>query len=138
METITHSLSGLFSFVIYFAACLVALFLFKHFYTKVTPHDEWKLIKDRRNSAAAWAFGGATLGFAIALGGAASNSVNFLDFVIWAIVALAAQLLAFKLIRAFYMPRIVERIENDEVPAGMMVCFISIAIGVLNAACMTY
>ncbi|MBV1787411.1 DUF350 domain-containing protein [Marinobacterium sp. D7] len=138
MDTILHSLQGLTGFGLYFLISIVALMCFKFLYTRITPHNEWKLIKEKHNTAAAWAFGGATLGFAIALGGAAANSVNLQDFVVWAVVALIAQLLAFTIVRVIYMPRIVTRIENDEVPAGLMVCFISISIGILNASCLTY
>ncbi len=133
-----ESLSGLLSFILYFAFSLMALLCFKVIYVKITPHDEWHLIKEAKSTAAAWAFGGAILGFSIALGSAASNSVGILDFMIWAVVALLAQLLAFAIVRYGFMPRIVERIEQDEVPAGIIVCFTSVSIGLLNAACMTY
>lgn len=138
MEAIAQSLSGLLNFTLYFGLSLIALLVFKVLYVRVTPHDEWVLIKEARNTAAAWAFGGAILGFSIALSGAAANSVGLLDFLIWAIVALIAQLLAFAIIRFGFMPKIVERIEQDEVPAGVMVGLLSISIGLLNAACMTY
>lgn len=138
MDAIQDSLAGLVNFALYFGMSLVALLLFKFLYAMVTPHDEWALIKDDKNSAAAWAFGGAILGFSIALAGAASNSAGLLDFAIWAVVALVAQLLAFAIIRFGFITCIVERIEQDEVPAGIMVCFISVSIGMLNAACMSY
>lgn len=138
MDIIANSLAGLSDFILYFSLSLAALLCFKVIYTLITPHDEWHLIKEQKNTAAAWAFGGAVLGFSIALASAASNSVGLLDFLIWAIVALIAQLIAFAIIRFGFMPRIVERIEQDELPAGIMVCLVSISIGILNAACMTY
>ncbi len=138
MDAIMQSLSGLMSFALYFALSLAALLLFKVLYTKVTPHDEWALIKEKQSTAAAWAFGGAIIGFSIAVAGAAANSAGVIDFIIWAVVALVAQLLAFALIRYGFMPRIVERIEQDEVAAGIMVCCVSVSIGLLNAACMSY
>jgi putative membrane protein len=36
------------------------------------------------------------------------------------------------------MPKIAERIEQNEVSAGIMLAALSIAVGLLNAACMTY
>ncbi|MBB1487834.1 DUF350 domain-containing protein [Oceanospirillum sediminis] len=138
MDIVTASLSGLFDFAVYFTLSLAALLAFKLIYTRITPHDEWYLIKEKQNTAAAWAFGGAILGFSIALASAASNSVGLADFIIWAIVALIAQLIAFAIIRFGFMPRIVERIEQDEAPAGIMLCLTSVSIGILNAACMTY
>ncbi|MDY6974796.1 MAG: DUF350 domain-containing protein [Pseudomonadota bacterium] len=138
MDTITHSLAGLDNFALYFGLSIVFLFIFKLVYALVTPHDEWKLVKEEKNVAAAIGFGGAIIGFAIALGSAASNSVAVVDFAIWALVAVVAQSLAFAILRFSFMPKIAERINNNEVSAGVMLASMSIAVGLLNAACMTY
>ncbi|CAI8228168.1 MAG: Uncharacterised protein [Glaciecola sp. HTCC2999] len=138
MDTFLNSIAGLGDFVLYFAVALLLLLVFKVIYSKVTPHDEWMLIKEQQSTAAAIAFGGALIGFAIALSGAAANAVALTDFIIWAIVALVAQCLAFLLLRFTFMPKIAERIEQNEVSAGIMLAAVSIAVGLLNAACMTY
>ncbi len=131
-------LTSLLHFSAYFGLSLLFLVIFKFFYKFVTPHDEWKLIKEEQNTAAAIGFGGAVLGFAIALSGAASNSVSLVDFATWGAVALVAQSLAFALVRFGFMPQIIKRIEANEVSAGIMLAATSIAVGLLNAACMTY
>lgn len=138
MEAVLDSIANLDSFAMYFGLSIVFLFIFKVAYALVTPHDEWKLVKQDRNTAAAIGFGGAIVGFSIALGGAASNSQSLLDFSIWGGVALVAQCLAFALLRFTFMPKVAERINNKEVSAGIMLAAMSIAIGILNAACMTY
>ncbi|MET1219692.1 MAG: DUF350 domain-containing protein [Glaciecola sp.] len=138
MENIITSLAGLGSFAAYFISALVLLFVFKLLYTLVTPHDEWTLIKDGQNTAAAIAFGGAVLGFCVALAGAIANSETYIDFLIWAAIALLAQLLAFAALRFTFMPKIAERIENAEMSAGTMLASVSVGVGLLNAACMTY
>ena len=138
MDTIMQSLAGLDNFALYFGLSIVFLFIFKLVYALVTPHDEWKLVKEEKNVAAAIGFGGAIIGFAIALGSAASNSVAIIDFAIWALVAVIAQSLAFALLRFSFMPKIAERINNNEVSAGVRLASMSIAVGLLNAACMTY
>ncbi|HCH24168.1 MAG TPA: hypothetical protein DE179_07715 [Oceanospirillaceae bacterium] len=138
MEVLQQSLLGLVDFLIYFSVALVLLLGFKWAYTLVTPHDEWELVKDKHSTAAAIGLVGAVIGFSIALAGAASNSVSLVDFVIWGVVALIAQLLAFAFLRFTFMPKIAERINNDEVSAGIMLGGVSIAVGLLNAACMTY
>lgn len=125
-------------FAAYFASSLAFLVVFKFVYTLATPHNEWKLIKEDKNTAAAIGLGGAVLGFAIALSGAASNSISLIDFVTWGTIALVAQLLAFVLVRFVFMPRIVERIEGNEVSAGLMLAATNISVGLLNAACMSY
>lgn len=132
------SLVGLSAFAIYFALSMVLLLVFKYIYTFVTPHDEWKLVKEGQNSAAAIGLVGALVGFSLALGSAASNSVSIIDFIIWGAVALIAQTIAFAIVRFLFMPRIVERINANEVSAGIVLGGVSVAVGILNAACMTY
>ena len=136
MDALQDLMIGLTSFVLYFGLSLIALLLFKVAYTAITPYDDWKLVKEK-NNAAACALGGAVIGFSIALGSAASNSVSLVDFAVWALVALIAQVIAYFVVRLF-MPMISQRIKDDEVPAGIVLGATSIAIGVLNAASMSY
>lgn len=126
------------SFGGYFGLALLFVVIFMVVYSFITPHDEWKLIKEDKNTAAAIGFGGAILGFSIALGGVVTNSISLIDFAIWGVVALIAQSLAFAVVRFIFMPKIVARITANEVSAGVILAAISIAVGVLNSACMTY
>ena len=138
MDIILDSISGLDNFAVYFGLSIVLLFVFKVVYAFVTPHDEWKLVKDEKNTAAAIGFGGAIIGFCIAVAGAVTNSESLIDFAIWGLIALLAQTLAFAILRFAFMPKIAERIVNKEVSAGIMLASMSIGVGLLNAACMTY
>lgn len=138
MDMVLESLSGVLGFATYFSVSLVLLLAFKWIYALMTPHDEWKLVKDDKNSAAAIGFIGAVIGFSLALASAATNSVSLVDFVIWGVVALAAQTIAFLIVRFLLMPEIVQRINNNEVSAGIILGGTSVAVGILNAACMTY
>ena len=138
MEVFTHSLAGLGAFLLYFSLSLAFLLLFKFVYVRFTPHDEWKLVKDEQNIAAAIGLSGSILGYSLAIAGAASNSVNLIDFAIWGIVALFAQLIAFAILRFGFMPKIVEQIEAGEIPAGIVMAATAVSVGLLNAACMTY
>lgn len=131
-------ITAIVNFGIYFGLSILFLIVFKFVYTLVTPHDEWQLIKEQKSTAVAIGFGGAILGFAIALASAASNSVSLIDFAIWGAIALIAQLLAFALLRFGFMPKIVERMEQNEVSAGIVLATVNIAIGLLNAASMSY
>lgn len=138
MDAVINSIAGLGNFALYFFVSIVLFFVFKIVYAFVTPHDEWKLVKEDKNTAAAIGFGGAMIGFSIALSGAITNSEFFLDYAIWGTVALLAQLIAFALLRFTFMPKIAERINNNEVSAGVILGSMSVAVGMLNAACMTY
>jgi putative membrane protein len=138
MDVLANSLAGLGSFFLYFLMSLAFLMLFKFVYVRITPHDEWKLVKEDKNIAAAIALAGSIIGYSIAIASAASNSVNLIDFAVWGIVALLAQLIAFVIVRFGFMPKIVERIEAGEIPAGILMAATSVSVGLLNAACMTY
>ncbi|WP_293748516.1 DUF350 domain-containing protein [uncultured Paraglaciecola sp.] len=138
MDAILNSISGLGNFALYFAVSILLLFVFKVVYAFVTPHDEWKLVKEDKNQAAAIGFGGAMIGFSIALAGAVANSEFLIDFVVWGVVAIIAQSFAFALLRFTFMPKIAERIDNNEISAGTILAAVSISVGLLNAACMSY
>ncbi|KDM89859.1 DUF350 domain-containing protein [Photobacterium galatheae] len=138
MVLLTQSLAGLGSFVIYFAISILFLMLFKFIFVRITPYDEWKLVKEEKNTAAAITLSGSVLGYSLAIAGAASNSVNFVDFAIWGVVALLAQMLAYLIVRFGFMPRIAERIVAGEIPAALLMAATSVSVGLLNAACMTY
>jgi putative membrane protein len=58
------------------------------------------------------------------------------DFVIWGLIALAIQIATFFAVRIL-LPNLSQRISNDEVAAGLFVALTSIAVGAINAACMT-
>ena len=138
MSQLLNSLAGLGAFALYFALSIFFLLLFKFVYIRCTPYDEWKLVKDDKNVAAGLTLSGAFIGYSIAIAGAATNSVNLIDFAVWGVVALIAQLLAFAIVRYGFMPKLVDRIKDNEIPAGIVMGSMSIAIGLLNAACMTY
>lgn len=122
----------------YFGLALLFMIFFIVVYSLITPHNEWKLIKEDKNTAAAIGYGGAIIGFSIALGGAAAYSISLTDFATWGVVALVAQTIAFAVVRFIFMPKIVSRIIANEVSAGIMLASTSIAVGVLNSACMAY
>ncbi len=136
MDAVTTYLSGLPQFFAYFVSALILTFLYAFIYSKLTPHKEWTLIK-ANVPAAAIAFSGSLLGFVIALASAISNSVNLIDCWLWGLVALIVQLGAFFCVRLF-MPRISERLANNELAAGTWLAAASLGAGLLNAASLTY
>ena len=129
-------LAGLPNFLAYFGVAIVMLLIFSVVYSRLTPHHEFALIRENK-SAAAIAFGGSLLGFVLPLFSAISNSVSLIDCVIWGFVALVFQLLTFFCLR-FFLKDLSQRIARDEVASGIFVATSSIAVGLLNAACMSY
>lgn len=136
MDAISTYLSGLPQFFAYFISALILTFLYALIYSRLTPHKEWALIKENV-PAAAIAFSGSLLGFVIALASAMANSVNLIDCWLWGIVALVVQLGTFFCVRLF-MPRISERLANNEMAAGTWLAAASLGAGILNAASLTY
>ncbi len=109
--------------------------LFVVIYTRVTRHNELALIK-QNSTAASVAFSGSLIGFALPLASTMINSVTVVEMALWGMVALIVQVLVYLLIR-LPMPRVSERIEADEVAAGIWLGACSIVAGILNAASMT-
>lgn len=136
LETTLSSLAGLPAFLAYFALAIALVLVFIRIYTWVTPQDELALIR-ANNSAAALAFGGALIGFAWPLASAITHSLSLLDCAIWGAVALVVQVLTFVVLR-FSLKQLPERIAQGELAAGTFAAAVAIAVGMLNAACMSY
>lgn len=129
------SFVGLPAFLTYFAIAIVLLLLFGLIYTRLTAHDEFALIRQGK-PAAAVALGGSLLAFVLPLCSAIIHSVSLVDFVIWGMIALVIQIATFFAVRIF-VPNLSQRITDDEMAAGLFVALASVAVGAINAACMT-
>lgn len=136
LETTLSSLDGLPPFLAYFAVAIVLVLIFIGLYTWITPHSEMDLIR-ANNPAAALAFGGALIGFALPLSSAITHSLSLLDCAIWGAVALVVQVLTFTVLR-FSIKQLPERIHNGEIATGILSAAAAIAVGLINAACMSY
>ncbi len=127
------------SFGVYFITALAVFALFLFLYAKVTPYDDYRMIFEQNNTASALGFGGAVLGVSIPMYSALVHSVSYSDFAMWASVAMAVQLIfALILTRLGGKFSVKQHIENGDVAAGVMMAFMSIAIGLLNAGSMSY
>lgn len=136
LATTLSSLNGIPPFLAYFAVAIVLVLIFVRIYTWVTPQDELALIK-ANNPAAALAFGGALIGFALPLSSAITHSLSLLDCAVWGAVALFVQVLTFVVLRVA-VKQLPERINQGEIATGIFVAATAIAVGLINAACMSY
>ena len=132
----TASLAGLPDFLSYFGLAIALLVAFGAIYVQLTPHHEFRLIRENK-SAASLAFGGSLLGFCLPLHAAITNSVSLVDCAIWGGVALIVQLFAFFVLRLFVRD-LSERIAANENATGGLVAAVSLGVGLLNAASMSY
>ncbi|HEX5379253.1 MAG TPA: DUF350 domain-containing protein [Phenylobacterium sp.] len=128
--------SGAIAFLMAFAAAGAFALGFSALYRLVTPHDEGKLIREG-NIAAAVALGGAVLGYMIPLASALSQTHSLVEFAAWAALAGAIQILVFWAVRKVALPDVSARIERGEIASAIYMLLISVAVGIINAACMT-
>ena len=135
-EQFALSLSGLPAFLAYFGTSLGLLVAFMLVYVPLTPHREFALIQ-ANNVAATLAFGGALLGFILPLASAMANSVSLVDFVLWDGVAFIVHVLAYFANR-LVIRDLSTRISSGEIAAGAFAGIVSLGVGILNAASMTY
>ncbi|EKV27288.1 hypothetical protein C882_1790 [Caenispirillum salinarum AK4] len=130
-------LEALASFALYFATAIVLLFVFQAVYMAVTPHRETELIKGG-NVAAATAYIGALIGFVLPLASALANSVSLVDFAIWGVIAGVVQVLTWVVVRTFFYKNISESIVAGTLAPALKLAGVSVSVGILNAASMTY
>jgi putative membrane protein len=99
------------NFALYFATALALWALMLALYTRLTPYPEFRLVHEG-NQAAAWSLAGTALGLALPL----------------------ASLVA----RRWLFPDLREAILADRVSVGMLLGALSLGLGVINAASLTY
>jgi putative membrane protein len=130
------SFAGFDEFLVYLAVSIAFLASFIALYIRVTPWREIELIR-AGNMAAAYSLAGAVIGFAVPLASAVENSVNLVDMAIWAAIAMTVQIGAFIAVKLM-VPNIARDIVEGKAAQGFFLGALSLAVGILNAACMSY
>ncbi|MDP9109354.1 MAG: DUF350 domain-containing protein [Pseudomonadota bacterium] len=123
------------NYLLYLLMSGLVLLLFVRVYTHLTPFDEVLLIR-QGNLAAAISLGGALVGFSLTLASCIFHTSGYGSFLMWSISGLAVQLLAYVVsTRLLAMTR--EHIESNNVAVGTILGAISLAVGAINAACIS-
>ena len=133
---ILQSLAGLPAFLLYFCTGLIAIVLYLLVYTRVTPHDEFKLIRDN-DPAAAIALGLSLLGFVIPVVSAITHTANLIDCMILSVLALLVTIAVYYIVK-IPVPNLSKRIAEGELAPAIWLGLSSIAAGAINAASMVY
>jgi putative membrane protein len=131
-----QSLAGLPAFLVYFCTAVVAVVAYLFVYTRVTPHDEFQLIRDN-DPAAAIALGLSLLGFVLPVVSAIAHSANVVDCLIWSAIALIVQIVVYYVVK-IPVPNLSAKIAAGELAAAIWLGLASLAAGALNAASMIY
>ncbi|WP_411286360.1 DUF350 domain-containing protein [Phenylobacterium sp.] len=129
-------LANALAFLVAFLVAGVFTIAFKLIYQAITPYKESALIR-QGNAAAAIVLGGALVGYVLPLASALANTSTLLEFCAWATLAGVIQIVSFTAIRMTVMKDLAERVERGEIAPALYLLSISIAVGILNAACMT-
>jgi putative membrane protein len=98
-------------------------------YVIMTPHKELALIR-AGNPSAALAFAGVVIGLAIPLGSCLAYAFGLLDLVIWGVITLLLQLIAFRFTDMFLrgLPR---RIAEGDVAAAVFLMSVKIGVALI-------
>lgn len=125
------------AFIVAFLLAGLFTVAFKVIYQAITPYKESELIR-QGNSAAAIVLGGALVGYVLPLASALANTTNVIEFVAWATLAGVIQIVTFTVVRLLVVKDMTARIEQGQIAPALYLLSISLAVGILNAACMTY
>jgi len=119
-------------FLLYTGVAAVMLVLAIAIYIKLTPWRELALVKDQ-NGAAGLALAGAVVGLAIPISACLAMSVSLFGLLIWGVVALILQLLAYR-ITDLLLRDLPRRIEEDQAGPAIVLIGAKLASAMLLAA----
>jgi|SRR5712692_4730864 len=128
------TLATLPNFIVYFVTGGVLTALFLVLYANLTPQHDIRLIR-AGNSAAAIVLVGALLGFEIPLASVIAHSAALVDVVVWGVIALVVQLGGF-IVARLVLPHLPQAIADGNVADAVFLAGLSLALGVLVAACL--
>jgi putative membrane protein len=131
LAPVTAFVAGFPDFVIHLGAAFGLFVGSLMIYVLMTPHKELQLIR-AGNPSAALAFGGIVVGLAIPLGACLANAFGLLDLLLWGVVTLLLQLLAFRVAQMVLrdLPR---RIAEGDVAAAIFLLAINLALALILA-----
>jgi len=135
-QAMFESFAGFDDFLVYLGVSLAYLAAFVAIYIRITPYRELQLIREG-NMAASFSLSGAILGFIVPLASAIQHSVNLVDMAVWGLVAMVVQIAAFVVVK-LCIPSVTRDIPENKGSAGFFLGSLSLGVGLLNAACMSF
>ncbi len=98
----------------------------------MTPMKEMKLIREG-NAAAGVGLAGIIIGLAIPMAASLASSTSVWELVIWGVVAILLQMLAFR-VADLILRDLPKRIERDEMGAALVLAAVKLATALVMAA----
>jgi putative membrane protein len=124
-----------YAYVLHLLSGFVLVAVFFGIYTKITPFDEVSLIH-KGNLAAALSLSGAMLGFCLTLASSITHNDTFGMFLVWGVSAMIVQAVCYAVITRT-LPEMDKAIEDNNAAMGGLMGVASLAIGIVNAACIS-
>ena len=128
-------LAGLPVLLIHLAVTTVIFIVGLAIYLWVTPYHELQLVR-RGNVAAAITGSGAMLALVVPLSATMASSVSVPDILLWGVVAIVLQLIAFAMV-AIVLRELSQAIERGDIAPALVLAATQLSTGILNAAAMS-
>lgn len=124
-----------YAYLIHLLSGFVLIAVFFGIYTRITPFDEIALIREGNMSAAA-SLAGAMVGFCLTLASSILHNDTYEMFLAWSVGAMIVQSAAYAAITRM-LPQMNDAIEHNNVAMGALMGTASLALGIINAACLS-
>jgi len=126
---------AVYAYLIHLFSGFVLIAIFFAIYTKITPFDEIAMIREGKMSAAA-SLAGAIVGFCLTLASSVLHNDSYEMFLAWGVGAMIVQSAAYAVITRL-LPQMNDAIEHNNVAMGALMGTASLALGIINAACLS-
>ena len=118
--------------ILHFSVTLLIFCIGVFLYIKITPFDDFKLIRDG-NTAVAISLAGSIIGLSIPLAFTMANSIIVWEILIWGFISIIIQLVAYR-ISDLLLKDLPNRISSGDIGAAIILVSIKLACAIINAA----
>lgn len=136
---LTYYLQTFDHFLIYLAVSLVLFLIGTYIFKLLTPYSERAEIK-KGNTAVTLKLLGKMAGLVVVLQSAIRHSINLVDLAIWALIAIIVQIVLHLVIEYVFTRNtsLAKEVENGNVAVGLFLGGVSVLVGMIVAATISY
>lgn len=136
---ITYYLQTFDHFLIYLGTSLVLFLIGTFIFKMITPYSERALIKNG-NVAVSLKLLGKMAGLVVVLQSAIRSSINLVDLALWAFIAIIVQIVLHLVIEYVFTrnTNLAKEVEKGNVAVGLFLGGVSILVGLIVAASISY
>ncbi|OLO26540.1 DUF350 domain-containing protein [Alkalihalophilus pseudofirmus] len=136
---LTYYLQTFDHFLVYLTASLVLFLIGTYIFKLLTPYSERALIKSG-NVAVSLKLLGKMAGLVVVLQSAIRSSINLVDLTIWAVIAIIIQIVLHFIIEYVFTRNtsLAKEVEKGNVAVGLFLGGVSILVGMIVAAAISY